>query len=360
MRRLEKHNAATEKLRGSIPRDAREERHRKGRIEVVKRLAQTVALLGLGLATTLLQQPAVDAQDAEKLKIVYVSHDPLTDPWMIPVATGLEQAAKDLNVEVIFRSVQNLAAAANEQHRLIEDAIALKPDGLIVANWNPVGLNPAIKSAVDQGIPVVITVAGFGEVEATGALTYIGNNEETLGLIGGQQLAKAGSKHALIMTTLPGLKVADERAIGFAKGFAPGKVTELKVPFEVLVNTTGLVNAAMANLQKDETIDGVFSIGACCTAAFVAIIDQLGDRAKSMHFGTIDLGAPALKAIVDGKADFALDGQQYLQGYLSVLTLANYLRYDFQPAEKFIATGPAVVDKSNAQEILDLTDAKVR
>jgi simple sugar transport system substrate-binding protein len=329
--------------------------------KLVKKFNLAVALLGLGVVTSLATAPA-NAEDAagKKLKVIYVSHDPLTDPWMVPVDTGLKQAAKDLNVDIVFRSVQNLAGAANDELRLIEDAIAQKPDGIIVANWNPVALNPGIKSAVDQGIPVVITVAGFGEVEATGALTYVGNDEEKLGFIGGQQLSKAGSKNALIMTTLPGLKVADERAVGFAKGFAPGKVTELKVPFEVLVNTTGLVNAAMASLQKDPSIDGVFAIGACCTAAFVAIIDQLGDRAKSMHFGTIDLGAPVLKAIVDGKADFAVDGQQYQQGYLSVLTLANYLRYDFQPADRFIATGPAVVNKSNAQRLLDLTNAKVR
>jgi simple sugar transport system substrate-binding protein len=162
------------------------------------------------------------------------------------------------------------------------------------------------------------------------------------------------------MTSLPGLKVADERVVGFGKGFTGGKVSQLQVPFEVLVNTTGLVNAAMANLQKDPSIDGVFAIGACCTAAFVAIVDQLGDRAKSMHFGTIDLGEPVLKAIVDGKVDFAIDGQQYLQGYQSVQTLANYLRYDFRPAETFIPTGPAVVDKTNAARILELTQQKVR
>jgi len=327
----------------------------------MRKFVHAIALTGLGLAMAMAQQAPASAADSGKpLKIVYVSHDPLTDPWMVPVDTGLKQAAKDFNVNLVFRSVQNLAGAANDELRLIQDAVAQKPDGIIVANWNPVALNPEIKKAVDQGIPVIQTVAGFGEIEATGSLTYIGNDEEKLGFVGGQQLYKSGSRNALIMTTLPGLKVADERDVGFQKGFAPGKVTELKVPFEVLVNTTGLVNAALAYLQKDPSIDGVFAIGACCTAAFVAIIDQLGDRAKHMHFGTIDLGAPVLKAIVDGKADFAIDGQQYLQGYWSVEAMADYLRYDLKPADTFTPTGPAVVDKSNAQRLIDLTKARVR
>jgi simple sugar transport system substrate-binding protein len=304
--------------------------------------------------------PAFADSAQAKLKIVYISHDPLTDPWMIPVAAGLDQAAKDLNVDVIFRSVQNLTGAANDEVRLITDAAGLKPDGIIVANWNPTALNPAIKKVVDSGTPVVITVAGFGQTAASGALTYVGNDENQLGYVGGEQLKKLGATNALVMTSLPGLEVADQRAAGFSKGFAPGNVTDLQVPVDVLLNTTGLVNATLAALQKDPKIDSVFSIGACCSAAFVAVINRLGDRAKTMHFGTVDLGLPVLQAIKNGKVDFALDGQQYLQGYDSVETLANYVRYDFQPANSVETTGPVIVDKSNVDRITTLAKANLR
>jgi len=322
-------------------------------------LAASVLIAGLA-AGSMLTAPAFADNYTKKLKIVYISHDPLTDPWMIPVAAGLDQAAKDLDVDVIFRSVQNLTGAANDEVRLITDAVGLKPDGIIVANWNPTALNPAIKKVVSSGTPVVITVAGFGQTAASGALTYVGNDENQLGYIGAEQLKKLGAKNALVMTSLPGLEVADQRADGFTKGFAPGKVTKLQVPVDVLLNTTGLVNATMAALQKDPSIDSVFSIGACCSAAFVAVVNKLGDRAKTMHFGTIDLGLPVLQAIKQGKVDFALDGQQYLQGYDSVQTLADYIRYDFLPPGSVQTTGPVVVDKSNVDRITALAKENLR
>jgi simple sugar transport system substrate-binding protein len=88
--------------------------------------------------------------------------------------------------------------------------------------------------------------------------------------------------------------------------------------------------------------------------------EQLGDRAKTMHFGTIDLGDPALQGLVNHTLDFALDQQQYMQGYLPSVILMKYIRYGITPAADFIPTGPGIITAENAATIIKLSAENVR
>lgn len=77
-----------------------------------------------------------------------------------------------------------------------------------------------------------------------------------------------------------------------------------------------------------------------------------------MHFGTIDLLEPVLRNLVEGKMDFALDQQQYLQGYIPAMLLIQ--RID-KPTSTWTvcATGPAVVPAA-LQTVLDLSAQNIR
>src|SRR3546814_18634326 len=59
---------------------------------------------------------------------------------------------------------------------------------------------------------------------------------------------------------------------------------------------------------------------------------DLQDRLEGITFGTFDLSAEVLKAIADGKMAFAIDQQQYLQGYLPIVLLTQYAKYGVMPA----------------------------
>ena len=244
--------------------------------------------------------------------------------------------------------------------RRLEGAIAAKPDGLVIANFFPNVLNDTIRTAVKSGIPVVLSNGGFGEVSNTGALAFVGTDERQLGLIGGQLLRKAGAKKALILVPPPGIPVADLRLQGFSAGILPSEMVKVEVPADTFSNATKLVNTMLVAIQKDPDIDAVFSIGSCCGPAMVTVREQLGARARGMHFGTIDLGGPVLTALKDGKIDFAIDQQQYLEGYIPVLLLAQYLRYDLTPVSKVYLTGPGVVTRENAAKMLALEAQNIR
>jgi simple sugar transport system substrate-binding protein len=62
----------------------------------------------------------------------------------------------------------------------------------------------------------------------------------------------------------------------------------------------------------------------------------------------------------EGKVDFAIDQQQFLEGYQPVVILGDYLRYAIEPVERFYPTGPGIVTKANAEKIMDLTAQNFR
>jgi simple sugar transport system substrate-binding protein len=62
----------------------------------------------------------------------------------------------------------------------------------------------------------------------------------------------------------------------------------------------------------------------------------------------------------DGRIDFAIDQQQYLEGYIPVLMLTQYLRYDLTPASETYLTGPGIVTKENAAKMLALAAQNIR
>jgi len=58
--------------------------------------------------------------------------------------------------------------------------------------------------------------------------------------------------------------------------------------------------------------------------------------------------------------DFAIDQQQYLQGYLSVVIMANYIKYGLLPANENVLTGPGFVTAETAKQVIDLSKKGIR
>jgi simple sugar transport system substrate-binding protein len=293
------------------------------------------------------------------LKFIFVGNQSKATPTASLLVNGTAAADKLFGTQTEYRSVQGQTFDANEERRILESALAQKPDGVLIADAAPPQLNPTIKKITDAGIPVVLVNAGLGETAATGALTYVGNDEEGTGVLGGQMLGKTGAQHALLITLQPGIPVGDLRTKGFKQGF-PGKVTAVELSVKDLFDSTKVRNITQAELQKDKSIDSAFTIGDCCSAPMLAAAKTLGSRGDGMHFGTIDLGKPTLEGIKGGTMSFGLDQQAWMQGYLGVQTLLLNVRYGMRPGSDLTATGPVPVDKANVDRVVELTGKGIR
>ena len=72
-----------------------------------------------------------------------------------------------------------------------------------------------------------------------------------------------------------------------------------------------------------------------------------------MQIGGVGLSTKVLEEVRDGKAQFGVDLQAYLDGYYGLLIAYQKAKFDMSPAEPVFA-GPRLVFKDDAQRAIDL------
>ena len=74
---------------------------------------------------------------------------------------------------------------------------------------------------------------------------------------------------------------------------------------------------------------------------------------------SFDLSPGILHDVADGSADFVVDQQPYLQGYLPVLFLTQRARYGLLPSSD-VASGPNLIRKDMAAKVIALSSEAIR
>ena len=142
---------------------------------------------------------------------------------------------------------------------------------------------------------------------------------------------------------------------GGAEGFG-GEVENLQVAGVNDVSTT--LTEIQSKLESDDSIDAVLALNPDIA---VAARDAVAGDGSEATLATFDLSADVIKAIKDDEILFAVDQQQYLQGYLPVVFLTlNKTNLNTVGGGQFVLTGPGFVEKSNAAEIEKLAEAGTR
>jgi simple sugar transport system substrate-binding protein len=183
---------------------------------------------------------------------------------------------------------------------------------------------------------------------------HIGQEEYVAGKGAGERMKAMGVKKAVIINHEVGNVGLDRRAKGFSDGFG-GSTEVLAVKMDFLECR----DQVAAYLQRQPDTDGIMALGADGAEPALQAIDKAG-KAGKIKFGTFDLSPAILQALAQKKMDFAIDQQQWLQGYLPVVFLANYVRYGAIPASDSLLTGPAFVTPDNARQVIDLSKKGIR
>ncbi len=289
------------------------------------------------------------------LRIVVVTHGQASDPFWSVVANGVNQAETDLGITVEYNAPETFDMVAMSQ--LIDTAVASEPDGLVVSIPDSDALGDSIRAAVEAGIPVVSINSGSDVYRDLGILTHVGQTEFEAGIGAGQRMAEAGVTNTICVNQEVGNVALDLRCEGFAEGLGG-------VPSEVVaVNLTdpaGAQAAIEAALDADDTIDGILTLGPTGADPALAALEASG-RAGSVSIATFDLSENVLSALSDGTMLFAIDQQQYLQGYLGVLIVTQFAQYGLLPGGGGpIFTGPGFVTQDTAEQVIELSAEGIR
>jgi simple sugar transport system substrate-binding protein len=286
------------------------------------------------------------------IHIEFVTHGPSADPFWSIVKSGVDQAQKDMGVQVNYRNPESFDIPEIQQ--IFESSIAANPDAIAATVADANALGPKVREAVNKGIPVVMLNAGLEVWQELGALNYVGQTEFEAGVEAGKRLADAGVTKALCINQEQGVATLDQRCDGFDKGVG-GSVKQIAVDGS---DPTAAENGVKSALRQNPDADGMLTLGPAGSDPALKALKASG-KEGSIKFGTFDLSPSILKAVRDGEMLFAIDQQPYLQGYLPVVFLTNYVQYRLNPVG-VIPTGPAFVTKEDAETVIKLSEEGVR
>ncbi|MFD1798137.1 substrate-binding domain-containing protein [Paracoccus aurantiacus] len=250
-----------------------------------------------------------------------------------------------------LQSYDNLGPDAAQ---LVRTAISQGADGIVVPNWVPEAEDDAIKSAIDQGIAVILMNAGNAEkAEELGAINYVGSDEFVAGVAGGEYFVENGATNVICVNTVPGAANLEARCGGVIEGVTKGGGTaeQLPLPASSFGDQTAIAEAVKATLLQNPDINGVINISATDADAAASGIMQSGKQGTVMH-GSFDINAAGLQRIQDGTQTFAIDQQPYLQSLLAVQLLAAHVDFGTDLPTAPVLTGPSIVDASNIESTL--------
>jgi simple sugar transport system substrate-binding protein len=278
-----------------------------------------------------------------------VTHETPGDTFWDKIKAGAQQAAKDTGSTLKYSNDPDPA----KQATLIQNAVDSKVDGIATTLATPDALKGAVQSAITAKIPTVAFNSGIDQYKDTGALMYFGSDENLAGATAGERIGADGAKHPLCVIQAAGSVALEARCAG-----VKSKVSGTE---NIQVNgadDSSVVSALQAKLSADPSIDYIVTLGAPIALDALKAMDQASSKAKLVTF---DLNAEAAQAIKDGKIQFSIDQQPYVQGYLAVNSLyLNKKNGNDMGGGGPVLTGPSFVDSSNIDVILPFTKNNTR
>ncbi|WP_127561973.1 sugar ABC transporter substrate-binding protein [Nioella ostreopsis] len=293
-------------------------------------IAATVAA---SAALTGMAAPAL----ADGERYVLVSHAPDSDSWWNTIRNGIALAGDQMGVEVEYRNPPTGDLA--DMARIIEQAAASGPDGIITTLADFDVLSGPIRNAVDSGVDVIIINSGTpDQAREVGALMYVGQPEYDAGYAAGLRAAGDGVESFLCVNHYISSPSSSERCQGFADALGVELGSQM---IDSGQDPAEIQNRVLAYLNANPDTDAILTLGPTSADPTIMALEQNG-MAGEIYFGTFDLGENIVQGLRDGVIQWGIDQQPFLQAYLPVIVLTNYHRYGVLPGNN-INSGPGFV-----------------
>ena len=304
----------------------------------------TSSLLLAGVVAAGVMLAPVTVQ-AEGERFVLISHADDADSWWNTIKNAIKEAGTAVGAKVEYRNPPTGDLA--DMARIVEQAVASNPDGIIVTIADFDVLRGPINKAIKKGIPVITINSGTAEQsKKLGALKHIGQPEYDAGYGAGERAKAAGVKNFVCVNHY----IENPASVERCQGFADALGTKLKGNMiDVGKDPLDIEKKVQAYLRRNSDVDAVLTLGPTSAHPTIRALTKTHQAGK-IFFGTFDLSAEIAKAIKDDVIAFAIDQQPYLQGYMPVVILSLYSRYGIAPSNN-INSGPGFITKANISQV---------
>jgi simple sugar transport system substrate-binding protein len=314
--------------------------------------AGAAALLGGPAAVAYGATRRSGALEATKTKVAVVTHGDTGSFWSV-FKKGVDQAKSDLGSKV---SVTQVYANNNVSQQVagINAAIGAKANVIVTSVPDASALKDSLTNASKKKIEIITCNSGLGAFDSLPTYDcHVGQTEDIAGQRAGKLLSAAGAKNLVVIIHEASNSGLTQRAAGAKKTFK-GSTKTLVIP-NATGDLPGTQQKISAYFKANPKTDALLALNPdVATTALNAV-------KKGTKVGTFDLSPGVISAVQSGKILFAIDQQQYLQGYLPVVfayLFVNNLNTvgNGQP----VLTGPGVVNKANAAKVASLAKKGTR
>ncbi|HEX4724375.1 MAG TPA: substrate-binding domain-containing protein [Pseudonocardiaceae bacterium] len=296
-----------------------------------------------------------------------ITHGDNGNFWSV-VYKGAKNAASDLGCKLseVYGSQQQGQAEPddNAENAQIQNAVNAHVDGIAVSDHDPAVMNATLASAAAAGIPVVLINAGCDDqdIAQSKAITCVGQPESLAGQKAGERFLNEKASNVLCVIHQSGQNLLD-RCNGIAQGLGVGSTcstgsapaggpacTELILSTpNAASNPQQAVGQVTAYLQSHPGVNAVMTLNNAIGQALVVA------KPSKVKIATFDLDSDVQNDLSASPPtlDFAVDQQQYLQGYLPISFLYLYKKHEGNSVGggATVASGPLLVDNTNIQKV---------
>jgi simple sugar transport system substrate-binding protein len=310
----------------------------------------------LAAGATVLGGPAAaayGAANATSVKVAVVTHGDTGSFWSV-FKRGVDQARKDLKAQGVSVTQVYANNDVTKHANGINSAVGAKVNAIVTSVPDASALRGPLQRAASRGILVITANSGLGAFDSLKTyMVHVGQTETLAGKGAGRQFKKAGAKKVLVVIHEAANSGLQQRAAGVKAVMGSGGTKTLVIP-NAKSDIPGTRAKVRAAFNADRKLDGFLGLDPDVTIPCISSVR------KGTKIGTFDVGG-AIKEIQAGRMVFAIDQQQYLQGYLPIVFSVLY-RTNLNTVGNGapVLTGPGIIDKSNAARIAALAKKGTR
>ena len=315
----------------------------------MRRYRTVAVVLGLAMAGLVLPSGCARPAAGPKKIVIGLALPALSHPFFVYVKQGALEEARTLDVEVLACEADD---KPDRQMAIVEDFVAQRVDGVLLAPISAEALVPAAESLNAAGIPLATVDR---QLNGGDVLVHVGADNVEGGRVAARYLIdKLGGKGGVIqLEGTPGASPAIDRKRGFEEVLA---TSELKL---VASQTAEFYRA-----KGQSVMENLLQTGAQFQAVFAANDEMILGAIEALEARNVDLsrvvtiGYDAIPDAVDSIRQHRLTAsiEQFPgeQGRSALRLLVEKIRSGQSPPSKLVRITPIVIDGSN----LDRTERK--
>lgn len=269
--------------------------------------------------------------------------------WKSIHAGGVRAQQELPGVEVVWRGSER-EDDREQQISLVQNFVSTGVDAIVIAPMDQNALLPAVRSATQAGIPVVIIDSGLAGTVGKDYVSYVATDNHRGGVLAAQRMAEVLGHQGkvLLLRYVEGSESTMQREQGFVETLGQESGMTLVDPHRFAGASRASAQEAAENLlATNSDVQGVFCPNESSTFGMLLALRSRGLAGKLRFVGFV-ASEGLVEALAAGELDGLVIQDPMKMGYLGVQTAVQALRGQSVPER--VDTGVTVATRENMQQ----------